>query len=131
MVRTWAPEGQTPIHRHRQGRRDKISVISGISLSPKRQQLGLYYLLFFDNIGQQEVCVFLRELLRHLRGPVIVLLDNSSTHKGEPPRSSCINTRVSRSNIFPPTPRNSTPMKECGPWPRGTLPTAALRMSMS
>ena len=84
MVRTWAPEGQTPIHRHRQGRRDKISVISGISVSPKRHQLSLYYLLFFDNIGQQEVCVFLRELLRHLRGPVIVLLDNSSTHKGEP-----------------------------------------------
>ena len=84
MVRTWAPEGQTPIHRHRQGRRDKISVISGISLSPQRQQLGLYYLLFYDNIGQEEVCVFLRELLRHLRGPVIVLLDNSSTHKGEP-----------------------------------------------
>jgi len=84
VVRTWAPEGQTPIHRHRQGRRDKISVISGISLSPQRQQLGLYYLLFFDNIGQEEVCVFLRELLRHLRGPIIVLLDNSSTHKGEP-----------------------------------------------
>ncbi|MGH7745552.1 MAG: IS630 family transposase [Candidatus Dormibacteria bacterium] len=84
VVRTWAPEGQTPIHRHRQGRRDKISVISGISLSPQRHQLGLYYLLFFDNIGQEEVCVFLRELLRHLRGPVIVLLDNSSTHQGEP-----------------------------------------------
>ncbi|MGH9830363.1 MAG: transposase, partial [Blastocatellia bacterium] len=84
MVRTWAPEGQTPIHRHRQGRRDKISVISGISLSPQRHQLGLYYLLFFDNIGQEEVRVFLRELLRHLRGPVIVLLDNSSTHQGEP-----------------------------------------------
>jgi transposase len=59
-------------------------VISGISLSPKRQHLGLYYLLFFDNIGQEEVCVFLRELLRHLRGPVIVLLDNSTTHEGEP-----------------------------------------------
>jgi len=28
--------------------------------------------------------VFLRELLRHLRGPVIVLLNNSSTHKGAP-----------------------------------------------
>jgi transposase len=84
VAKTWAPQGQTPIHRHRQGRRDKISVISGISLSPKRHQLGLYYLLFFDNIGQEEVCVFLGELLRHLRGPVIVLLDNSSTHQGEP-----------------------------------------------
>jgi transposase len=28
--------------------------------------------------------VFLRELLRCLRGPVVVLLDNSSTHKGAP-----------------------------------------------
>jgi transposase len=84
VVRTWAPQGKTPIHRHRQGRRDKISVISGISVSAKRHHLGLYYLLFFDNIGQEEVCVFLRELLRHLRGPVIALLDNSSTHKGEP-----------------------------------------------
>ena len=69
--------------RHRQGRRDKISVISGISVSPQRQRLGLYYLLYFDNIGQEEVCRFLRELLRHLRGSVIVLLDNSSTHHGE------------------------------------------------
>ena len=84
MVRTWAPQGETPIHRHRQGRQDKISVISGISVSPRRNRLGLYYLLFYDNIGQVEVCMFLRELLRHLRGPVIVLLDNSSTHQGAP-----------------------------------------------
>ena len=64
-------------------------MISGISLSPQRQHLGLYYLLFLDNIGQEEVCVFLRELLRHLRGPVIVLLDNSTTHEGEPLEKLC------------------------------------------
>ena len=51
-------------------------------MSPTRHHLSLYYLLFFDNIGQDEVC--LRELLRHLRGPIIVLLDNSSTHQGQP-----------------------------------------------
>lgn len=84
VVRTWAPQGQTPIHRHRQGRRDKISVISGVTVSPRRHRVGLYYLLFYDNIGQDEVGVFLHGLLRHLRGPVIVLLDNSSTHKGAP-----------------------------------------------
>lgn len=72
------------MHYHRQGRRDKVSVISGISVSPRRQRLGLYYQLYFDNIGQEEVCIFLRELLRHLRGRVIVLLDNSSTHQGRP-----------------------------------------------
>jgi transposase len=82
VVRTWAPQGETPIHRHRQGQRDKISVISGISVSPGRHHLGLYYLLFYDNIGQEEVCMYLRELMRLLRGPIILLLDNSSTHKG-------------------------------------------------
>jgi putative transposase len=85
VVKTWAPRGHTPVHRHRY-RRDKVSVISGISVSPKRQHLGLYYQLWFDNIGQAEVCAFLRHLLRHLRGPVIALLDNSQTHKGEPLR---------------------------------------------
>ncbi|MGB8479561.1 MAG: transposase [Acidobacteriaceae bacterium] len=34
--------------------------------------------------GRMRSACFLRELLRHLRGPVIVLLDNSSTHKGAP-----------------------------------------------
>lgn len=55
-------------------------MISGISVSPERNRLGLYYLLFSENIGQEEVCAFLRALLRHFRGPLIVLLDNSSTH---------------------------------------------------
>jgi putative transposase len=101
VVRTWAPQGQTPIHRHRQGRRDKISVISGISVSPRRHRLGLYYLLFYDNIGQDEVCVFLRELLRCLRGPVIILLDNSSTHKGEPIEQLLRHHRRLRIEHFP------------------------------
>ena len=85
VVKTWAPRGRTPVLRHRY-QRSKISVISGISVSPKRHHLGLYYQLWFDNIGQEEVCVFLRHLLRHLRGPVIALLDNSPTHKGAPLR---------------------------------------------
>jgi transposase len=71
------------VHRHRY-RRDKISVISGVSVSPKRQRLGLFYQLYFHNIGHEEVCVFLRDLLRHLRGAVIALLDSSATHHGEP-----------------------------------------------
>ena len=82
VVKTWAPRGQTPVHRHCY-RRNKISVISGVSVSPKRQHLNLFYQLYFNNIGQEEVCVFLRDLLRHLRGPVIAILDHSRTHYGE------------------------------------------------
>jgi hypothetical protein len=46
--------------------------------------LGLFYQLYFNNIGHEEVCIFLRDLLRHLRGPVIAILDNSTTHRVEP-----------------------------------------------
>ncbi len=37
-----SPQGRTPVHYHRQRRRDKVSVISGISVRlSKRQHLGL------------------------------------------------------------------------------------------
>ena len=45
--------------------------------------------------------MFLRELLRHLRGPVIVLLDNSSTHKGAPIEQLLRQHRRLRIEYFP------------------------------
>jgi len=83
LGKTWAPQGCTPVHRHRQSHREKISAISAVTVSPRRQRLGLYYQLFLDSIGQHEVCQFLRHLLRHLRGPLLVLLDNASMHRGK------------------------------------------------
>ena len=88
MRRTWAPCGQTPIIRHRY-RRDKISVISGVSVSPRRRRLGLFWRFHTKNIQHAEVCDFLRYLLRHLRGPVIVLWDNGKIHRGDPIRAFC------------------------------------------
>src|SRR5262249_10497919 len=61
VAKTWAPIGETPIYRHPY-RREKVSVISGVSVSPQRQRLNLYYYLFYDNIGQEEVCLFLQHL---------------------------------------------------------------------
>jgi transposase len=80
VLKTWAPRGCTPLLRHRT-RRDKISVISGISVSPCRHRLGLFYDFYPHNIRHQEVYAFVRQLLRHLRGHVVVLLDNARIHK--------------------------------------------------
>jgi transposase len=77
--RSWAPAGQTPIVRHHY-RRDRISVIGGLSASPTRRRLGLYFRMHAKNIFQEEVYDFLRYLLRHLRGHVIVVWDNASIH---------------------------------------------------
>ena len=86
--RTWAPRGHTPVLRHRY-RHDRISVISGLSVSPRRHRMSLYFQLHDHNIRQMEVCEFLQHLLHHLRGPVIVLWDNANIHGGEALRDLC------------------------------------------
>jgi transposase len=88
VAKTWAPRACTPVVRHRQ-RRDRISVISGISISPRRRHLGLYFRLHPKNIQHPEVCEFLRHLLRHLRGPVVLIWDNATIHKGGAIRALC------------------------------------------
>lgn len=99
--RTWAPRGQTPVVFHHQ-RRDRISVISGLSVSPRRKRLGLYYRLHANNIRRDEVIEFLSHLLRHLRGSVIVLWDNGSIHKGPVIRAFCRRHRRLHLEALPP-----------------------------
>lgn len=79
--RTWAPRGVTPVLRHRY-RRDKVSAISAVTVSPRRHRCGLYALFHDDNLTQAEVARFLRLLLRHVAGPLIVLWDGSALHGG-------------------------------------------------
>lgn len=64
-------------------RRCKVSTIGGLSISPKRRRLG-WYLQFHPDRGirQTEVIAFLRCLLRHLPGRIIVVWDNLGAHKG-------------------------------------------------
>ena len=86
--RTWGPRGQTPRIRYSY-KHDKVSAVSAVTVSPTRRRLGLYCQLHRKNIQQAEVCQFLRHLLRHLRGHVIVVWDNGKPHKGEPIRDLC------------------------------------------
>jgi putative transposase len=85
--RTLAPCGQTPSLPVTGGTHRKVSVIAGLSLSPIAHHLGLYFRTvadgYFNNVG---VADFVRELLRHLRGKVIVVWDNGRMHKGDPIR---------------------------------------------
>jgi transposase len=80
--KTWAPRGRTPLLRHKTWPRHRISVISGVSVSPIRRHLHLYFSLHRTNIARHEVVAFVRDVMKHLRGPVILLWDNSKTHQG-------------------------------------------------
>jgi len=72
--------GVTPILRHSY-RRDRISTISSLTVSPTRRRLGLYVHFHPSNITGVEIIGFLRHLLRHLRGQVVLLWDGGPIHK--------------------------------------------------
>ena len=60
-----------------------MSAIGAVSVSPVAHKLGLYFATdpeaFFN---AAKVVEFLRDLLRHLRGRVIVVWDRGSNHRG-------------------------------------------------
>jgi len=118
--KTWAPRGQTPVVRHHQ-KHERISVIGGLSVSPKSQRIGLFYQLHEKNIQQAEVCDFLRHLLRHLTGPVIVVWDNGRSHKGEPIRELCRRYHRLRLEHFPPYAPELNPSEGVWSQAKGTL----------
>jgi len=80
LKRTWAPRGKTPVHYHLY-RQDKVSAITALSLSPKRRRATLSIRLWTRNITGPMVAAFLRQLFRHLRGPVLVLWDRGTIHR--------------------------------------------------
>ncbi len=80
--RTWAPRGQTPLLRQWE-RHDRLSVASGLTVAPCRRRLGLYWRMQPKNIRAVDLVHFLRSLRRHLRRPLVLILDRWSVHKAE------------------------------------------------
>ena len=78
--RSWGPRGQTPIH-YSWDRRDRLSVISAISLSPQRHRLGLYFQLFDHNITAKQAEPFVASMLDHFPQGIILVWDRWSVHR--------------------------------------------------
>lgn len=88
--RTWAPRGHTPVLPSWGRHRDKVSVIAATSVSARRRRPGLFFHTDAKHyIDAAAVASFLRVLLRHLRGRVIVIWDGGSNHKGPLIRAVC------------------------------------------
>ena len=64
--------------------------------------MGLYFLMYAHNIRREEVRQFLGHLLKHLRGPVIVIWDNAKIHKGESIREALRRHRRLYLEALPP-----------------------------
>lgn len=78
--RTWAPRGQTPVHRC-WDRHDRISAISALTVSPRRRRVRLYFHLQTHNLRWPNVLRFIRQLRRRLGSKIILILDRWNVHR--------------------------------------------------
>jgi transposase len=88
VKRTWAPRGQTPTIRYC-FKHTKISAISALTVSPKRKHLALYLQFRRRSFKGLDVKRFLQELLKHVRGPIILLWDGGRIHRHHDVKTWC------------------------------------------
>jgi|SRR6516162_926613 len=93
LRRTWAPRGQTPVL-DAWDRRDRLSAISCITVSPRTRKLNLYFDLLpaNANVHGTDVVAFLRRLRAWLRGPLTVIWDRNQIHS----RSKAVKAYLAR-----------------------------------
>ena len=77
---TWAPSGQTPIL-HAWDRRDRLSAMVALSLSPCRRHIGLQHHLQYGNIHGQDAALFLRAIHNRLQRKLLLVVDRYSVHR--------------------------------------------------
>jgi transposase len=77
VARTWAPAGETPILQHTLTN-DHLSAISGITPEGK-----LYMMVQQRSINSVDVVRFLKHLLRHIPGKLLIIWDGSPIHRSK------------------------------------------------
>lgn len=76
-MRTWAPIGEPPILRVPCSYK-QLNVISGIT--PKGR---LFMQIYNDTICGEQVVTFLKHLLHHISGKLLIIWDGASIHRGQ------------------------------------------------
>ena len=117
VKRSWSKIGQTPVIDADGGHRDKVSVIAGVSVSPTSQRLGLYFATEPDGFyTTDKVIEFLRDLLKHLRGKVVVVWDRGNNHKGPLMRTFLSRNRRLTLEMLPPWAPELNPVEPIWSW---------------
>ena len=91
--------------------------MTGVSVSPTTHRLGLYFATEPDGFFTAEKVVeFLRDLLKHLRGKVVVVWDRGSNHKGPVIRKFLSKNRRLTLEMLPPWAPELNPVEPIWSW---------------
>jgi hypothetical protein len=113
LRRSWCPRGHPSQLFHRAMAREKVSIAGAIVLSPRRRRVRLLFQLlikaYFNNV---RVADFLHGLACQLRGPIIVVWDGGTMHKGDPIREAL--HQLSPRVTLEPLPPYAPMLNPCG-----------------
>ena len=79
--RGYGPRARTPIL-DAWDRRDRISAVSAITVSPGNHRLGMMSMLSADNanITARDIVSFLKQIRRNISGPLLIVWDKGTVH---------------------------------------------------
>jgi hypothetical protein len=81
--RTWAPCGQTPILIQKGRFHSKASCIGALVVNPNRSKVRMYFRIHRDQtLNAHTIRDFLAQLCRQCKGPIVIVWDRLSAHKG-------------------------------------------------
>ncbi len=78
--RTWSLRGKTPVQKA-WDRRDRLSVIGAVVLSPTRRQITTPFAIQEANVKAIDVVAFVKMLKRRLQRPLIIVWDRWNVHR--------------------------------------------------
>lgn len=99
--RTWAPRGETPVLSHRTRHRQKVSVIAGLCWKKGEEVRQIFRLHPNQNINTHRILAFLRQLFRHIDGPVTIIWDRLNSHRS-PKVRTYVESRPNSQIVFLP-----------------------------
>ena len=80
LKRTWAPCGRTPTVRTSLHHHERFNLMGGLRVSPGRRVVKLMVQVHRRSLRGEQVVTWLQELLRRVRGPILLLWDHHPIH---------------------------------------------------
>jgi len=78
---SWAPRGQTPQVRTSLDHHQRLNLLGALMISPHGRKLKLAVRSYQQSLRGEQVILFLKQVLRRLSGPIVLVWDNHPTHQ--------------------------------------------------
>lgn len=81
VKRTWSRRGQTPVFRTSIEHHDRLNILGVLLISPKGKKIRLSIKSYWHTLTGEEVIAFLKQILRTVRGYIVLVWDRHPIHK--------------------------------------------------